>query len=386
MIKWLKYTTIFFLFLSTYSVLAQTDSVNHTQPQIRLKADTNVLFQTKKPEVEPQKSTSKMEIDVYLSSYYSYYTEDNTGAFIKYPTMAARNRQFGLNMAMISFSYHSEKVRSVATLHYGDIAESVWPKTFNMVQEANAGVQIIKKLWFDAGIFRSHIGLESTQPRENITSSMSLVNVYEPYYFSGAKLTYLLSPKLSVQINAFNSFNSITETNTNKLFGGSVVYSPNNYISITYNFITGDDTPDTSFIKHQRYYHNLYGTYQKKKITIAAEFNYGIQDYSKYKNAYTLTTAYMNSCLLLLRHQSFKKIAFYGRGEWFSDEDEILSSGSGMGKYTWGATAGIEYKPLKNTAISLEGRYLESEKANFMYNGNLRKDRLEAILCVDAWF
>lgn len=240
--------------------------------------------------------------------------------------------------------------------------------------------------WFDAGIFRSHIGLESTQPRENITSSMSLVNVYEPYYFSGAKLTYLLSPKLSVQINAFNSFNSITETNTNKLFGGSVVYSPNNYISITYNFITGDDTPDTSFIKHQRYYHNLYGTYQKKKITIAAEFNYGIQDYSKYKNAYTLTTAYMNSCLLLLRHQSFKKIAFYGRGEWFSDEDEILSSGSGMGKYTWGATAGIEYKPLKNTAISLEGRYLESEKANFMYNGNLRKDRLEAILCVDAWF
>ena len=85
-----------------------------------------------------------MEMDVYVSSYYSYYTEDNSGPFVKHPTMAPRNRQFGLNMAMISFSYHSERVRSVATLHYGDIAESVWPKTFNMIQEANAGIQIIR--------------------------------------------------------------------------------------------------------------------------------------------------------------------------------------------------------------------------------------------------
>jgi opacity protein-like surface antigen len=94
----------------------------------------------------------------------------------------------------------------------------------------------------------------------------------------------------------------------------------------------------------------------------------------------------MNSSLLLLKHQSFKKVAFYGRGEWFSDEDEILSAGTNMGKYTYGATVGIEYKPLKNLVFSIEGRQLSSEKENFYYNGDYHKERKEFIFCVDVWF
>lgn len=353
---------------------------------IQLKNDSSVLFQNKKLTIEEKLNEPKLEIGAYLSSYYAYYTEDNTSDYVKHATMAARNNEFGLNMVMVSLGYRSKKVRSNVTLHYGDIAESTWPSKFNMIQEANAGVELFKNLWFDAGVFRSHIGLESTQPRENITSSMTLANVYEPYFFSGAKLTYLINSKLSLQLNAFNSFNSIIETNKNKLFGSSVVFAPNDYLSITYNFITGDDTPDSVDLKHQRFYHNIYATYQKKKISIGAEFNYGIQEYSKQLDPITVGTAYMNSSLLLFKHQSFKKVAFYARGEWFSDEDEILSAGSKMGKYTWGATAGIEYKPVKNMALSIEGRQLNSEKENFYYNGEYHKERNEFIFCLDVWF
>lgn len=376
---------IVFIFLGFVSK-AQQDSAKKKLINIQLKNDSNVLFQNKKLNIDNNSNEPKLEIGAYLSSYYAFYSEDNTTDYVKHPTMAARNNEFGLNMVMVSLGYRSKKVRSNITLHYGDIAESTWPSKFNMIQEANAGVELFKNLWLDAGVFRSHIGLESTQPRENITSSMTLANVYEPYFFSGAKLTYLINSKLSLQLNTFNSFNSIVETNKNKLIGSSVVFAPNENLSMTYNFITGDDTRDTIELKHQRYYHNFYLTYQKNKVSIGAEFNYGIQEYSKRINTTTVSTAYMNSSLVLFKHQTFKKVGFYGRGEWFSDEDEILSTGSNMGKYTWGATVGIEYKPVKNMALSVEGRQLNSEKENFYYNGKYRKERNEFIFCLDVWF
>lgn len=386
MISCIKYTTIFLFIFCSLAINAQSDSIKNKKVIIQLKNDSNLLFQNKKLIIENPVTEPKIEIGAYLSTYYAFYSEDNTTEFVKHPTMAARNNQFGLNMVMISLSYKSKKIRSNVSLHYGDIAESTWPSKFNMIQEANAGVELLKHLWLDAGVFRSHIGLESTQPRENITSSMTLANVYEPYFFSGAKLTYLINSKLSIQLNSFNSFNSIVETNKNKLIGSSVVFAPNNNLSVTYNFITGDDTADSMKLKHQRYYHNLYLTYQKNKINIGAEFNYGIQEYSKQINTTTFGTAYINSSLLVFKHQTFKKVAFYGRGEWFSDENEILIKGSNMGKYTWGATAGIEYKPLKNMALSVEGRQLNSEKENFLYNGKYSNQRQEFIFCLDVWF
>lgn len=385
MLNLLKYTTIFIFVLSSNSLFSQSDSIRKKALIVKLENDSSMLFHTKKLST-PEDIESKLEIGAYVCSYFASYTEDNTTQFVKHPTMAPRNNQFGLNMVMVSLAYKTKKLRSTISLHYGDIAESTWPVKFNLIQEANAGVELLKNLWLDVGVFRSHIGLESTQPRENVTSSMSLANVYEPYFFSGGKLSYLLNPKLSIQLNAFNSFSSIVETNKNKLIGSSIVFAPNENLNITYNFITGDDTPDSIAIKHQRYYHNLYATYQKKKLSVGAEFNYGIQEYSRRVNFETLSTAYMNSSLVVIKHQTFKKLALYGRGEWFTDSNEILSSGSGMGNYTWGTTAGIEYKPLKNIAISLEGRNLSSEKENFYYNGKLRKDRLEGIFCMDVWF
>ncbi len=374
------------LALTGNNLISQKDSLTHRNVSVQLTSDTSILFQNKKIDLSNTNQEPKLEIGAYVSTYYSLYTEDAVTNYVKHATMAARNNQFGLNMAMVSLAYKSSKLRSNITFHYGDIAESTWPQKYNLIQEANAGINLVKNLWLDAGVFRSHIGLESTQPRENITSSMSLANVYEPYYFSGAKLTYLIGNKLSLQLNAFNSFSSIIETNKNKIIGASVIYAPSNNLTFTYNFITGDDTPDSVTLKHQRYYHNLYLTYQKNKFTLGAELNYGLQQYSKQINATTLNTAAMNSGLLVLKHQTYAQIGFYGRGEWFSDVNEILSSGLGLSKYTWGVTTGVEYKPLKNIALSVEGRYLKSEKENVIYNNALVDSRFEGVFCLDVWF
>lgn len=373
--------------ISTNLLMSQNDSSKKISVSIiQLNTDTSILFQHKRKDNGNETNQPKLEIGAYLSTYYGLYTEDEQIGFVKHPTMAARNNQFGLNMAMISLAYQSKTLRSNLSFHYGDIAESTWPAKYNLIQEANAGVELRKKLWLDVGIFRSHIGLESTQPRENITSSMSLANVYEPYFFSGAKLTYYLTSKLSIQLNAFNSFSSIVETNKNKLIGSTIIYSPNKALIFTYNFITGDDTPDSSKIKHQRFYNNFYLTYQRKKWSIGAEFNMGVQNNTKKVDSTNLSNAFMNSSLVVFKHQTFEKVGFYGRVEWFSDVDEMISVGANMGKYTWGTTCGFEYKPLKNVAMSIEGRYLKSEKTSFIYNNSLKDNRLEGIFCLDVWF
>ena len=328
---------------------------------------------------------AKLLVGGYVSTYYAYYTDEITNnGLVQIPVMAPRNKEFGLNMALMSMQYSSKNVRGNFGLHFGDIPKSIWPTEFNMIQEANGGVRLVKGLWFDAGVFRSHIGVESIQPRENITSSTSLVNNYEPYYFTGAKLTYVLNSKLSLQVNCFNSFNTLTETNKDKLFGFSAVYDPSDRVSITYNFLTGDESADTATIKQRRYYNNIYATIKLNKFILALEANYGWQENSMLKD--TNGTASVYSGLIVARYQFVKKSALYVRGEYLSDPDAVVTGGLNFGNSVMGTTAGIEYKPYKNVALSLEGRMLQSDKLVFKENRYKVNQRYEVIFCLDVSF
>jgi hypothetical protein len=371
-------------------MIAQTpDSLKFKKPllpSVSTGNDSNLVFRDSKfINSSDSLSDPVLKIDAYVSLYYAYYDDEITnGGFVQFPTMAPRNQQFGLNMGLLNVNYKNQKVRGNLGLHFGDIAQTVWPRDFNMIQEANAGVKLLKGLWLDAGFFRSHVGVESTQPRENITSSMSLVNNYEPYFFAGAKLTYALNRKLSIQLNTFNSFNSFVDNNRDKLMGLSVVYDPTENITITYNFLTGDESPDSSLIDHRRYYNNFYATMKKGKSTFALEANYGVQDNSSLQDNSKQGVVF--SGLILFKYQAMQKTAVYARGEYFSDEDKILTGNLNTGKYVWGTTAGVEFKPFKTCALSAEWRLLESEQLIFRQKNYMLNQRHEVILCLDLWF
>lgn len=73
---------------------------------------------------------------------------------------------------------------------------------------------------------------------------MSVPNCYDHYYLSGAKLTYLATSKLSLQLCLFNSYNDYIDDNKNKALDLSASYNLNDNSSFTYNFLTCDETPD----------------------------------------------------------------------------------------------------------------------------------------------
>jgi hypothetical protein len=378
---------IFFLVftLQGYSQ-SDTSAPQKNKHKLIVGGDSNVLFTgTRIADKEDTAEYHHIVIGGYVSTYYAHYSDETTsGGFVQFPTMAARNNNFGLNIAQLSMTYRSRRVRSNITLHYGDIPESTWPKTFNLIQEAHAGIKLLKHVWLDAGFFRTHIGLESARPRENVTSSMAVLSYYEPYYLSGVKLTYEISSKLSIQVNAFNGYNTYVETNKNKALGFSAVYDPNENISVTYNFMTCDETPDNVPTKHQRYFHNLYATFKLGKLSLGLEANYATQDHTLRKD--TLKSATMISALAVARYQVIKKLALYGRGEYFSDPDRILTGTLDIGKNIYGGTVGMEFRPFKNASLSAETRLLQSSNLIFRQGTTYTNQRYEYSLTMDVWF
>lgn len=381
-----KYSFVILFCLSQLISRSQTDSLKAKFRPIITTSNDN-------PELKGTQIVSKIDsllhpllkIGGYISTYYAHYDDDiETNDFVQFATLAPRKDQFSLNMALLSAEYNSSVLRGKITLHYGDVPESAWPATFRLIQEANGGFKIAKNLWFDAGFFKTHIGLESFQPRENITCSMSIPDFYDPYYLSGAKLTYYASSKLSLQVSIFNGYNEYIDNNKNKALGFSANYNLNDYISFTYNFLTCDETPDYIKIKHQLYYQNFYATFIYNRFTLGLDLNYGIRQNSLKSDTNSVATMYAGT--LVAKYNFLKKLGIYGRLENFSDPNQILTGALAIGNYIRGTTFGIEFKPQQTVGLSAEWRGLEADNLIFKQGNTLLNRRNEFIVCLDLWF
>jgi hypothetical protein len=339
-------------------------------------------------------TTGKVIFSGYLDTYYAGYSDtSNSQGYQKFPTAAPRNNQFGINILQISARYQSSKFRGVTTLFYGDSPQSAWSPYLNLIQEANLGFQITKHLWLDAGYFRTHLGLESIQPRENMAISFATTTYFEPYFLSGAKLTWEYSKKITFQVNAFNGFNTFQETNKNKAFGFSTVLTPNSKLNISYSTLICDESP-INFPRNQlRSYSDLILIYKTHRLTLGAEINYGYQTNSKLKD--TLRSAQMLSSLIAVKYRFTSKFASYCRGEIFSDPDEILTgpiineTHKYVGLDIKGLTLGLEFKVIPNSYLRVEGRALKTKYKDekiFYYHGDSSNLRYEIIVGLGAWF
>lgn len=362
----------------------------------QLKKEKDIVYTGTRiaPKEEEYDSTGLLDISGYISAYYAFYT-DSVGSdeLQKFPTLSPHSNEVGVNLIQVSTKYNSEKVRGIVTLQWGDMPDAAWSPRYNLIQQANLGVRLMPKLWFDIGYFRTHIGLESVQPRENINSTIAVTTFVEPYYLSGAKLTWQISPKLTVQANGFSQFNGFIENNYNKALGFSAMIDPTPNLSITLNTITSDDTPQEQEVQHKRWYNDLYLSWKTKRTVLGFEFNFGKQTHSKLDDS--TGTANMAATLLALKYLVNKKLSFYGRGEYCKDPDGFMAgtyvngAAKRVGIDIWGATGGIELKPIPNSYVRFEYRYLKQNNASgdiFYWDGQNRLYRKEFVFSTGFWF
>ncbi len=337
-------------------------------------------------------SSGKVIISGYISSYYAYYTDStSSNNFVQFPTSAARNNTFGINIVQLSFKYATYNFRSIATLHYGDIPSSSWSSTYNMLQEANVGFRLLKKCWLDVGYFRTFIGLESIQPRENIATSVATSTYFQPYFLSGAKFTWELSKKINLQLSTFNGFNSFVTSNNKKAIGFSGLWQLAPSISIALNSLYSSDLPDSTTIK-SRFLHDLVIISRNKKWDIGLELNYYVQEKSLLVDM--SKKAEIFSGMIVSKYKFNKKKGIYARYEYYSDANAIESniyinkSKEKVGLEINGATLGIEIKPIANSYIRFESRWLHTlnDINPFYYNNANNNWRIESIFATGVWF
>ena len=329
-------------------------------------------------------SHSSLSFSGYADAYGAYYTDSvGTGIYQKFPSVSPRSNQFGLNVASLTAKYSADKVHAIVTLHYGDIPRSAWAVNYNFIQEANVGVRLFKKLWLDAGFFRTHFGTEGLFPKENITSSVSVCTYFEPYYEAGFRLNYSPSDKLAINLFLLNGYNLYEDNNNKKSLGMLVTYAFNDNFNIGYSNYIGDDSPLGDSLSHLRIHQNLFINYQIKKIKIQLGGDYCMQQNSDTTGK---KNASMYSGVASIKYQCCSKFALYSRGEIFNDPQGFMSGVFVGDKLTglklWGITAGLEYKPTDNSYIRLEGRQLNADDAQtiFRWNNKNTDKRMEVMI------
>ena len=360
--KMLSFCLFFILFTQTTTYAQEEDSDDHT-----------------------------ITLSSYVDGYYSgFNTDGSPNNFRSYTTVGARGNSIGINVAQVGVKYEHKNVRSNVVLHYGDIPQATWSPNHNNIQEGNVGIKLADGVWFDVGLFATHIGTESFLPKNNMLSSTAFKTYNEPFYQSGAKLTYDKPENLELQFWILNGYNNFVDNNKSKSLGFLLSYSFSDNTSITYTNLIGREDEIAGFggdSKQNRFYQNIYlNTSWQDKVFLSAGFDMGTQT-----NSDLLVqdeSALMYAGLLTTRYQFDPEWSVTARAEIFNDKNGFISGlvrntdNEFVGLELFGLTFGTEYKPVENVYVRAETRftnapeYLEIFRAD---NAN-QSSRVELLL------
>ncbi|THU40274.1 porin [Niastella caeni] len=317
----------------------------------------------------------KLSISGYAEAYYSYDlnkpTDNNRPSFLYSHN---RSNEFNINLAFVKGSFSAERARANLALAAGTYMNANYgaePGVLKNVFEANVGFKLSKNnnLWLDMGIMPSHIGFESAISKDCRTVTRSLVAENSPYYESGAKINYTTkNGKWLLSAMALNGWQRIQRVAGNSLmsWGTQVQFKPSGNVLLNYSTFLGTDKPDSARL--WRYFHNLYGIIQlSDKVEAILGFDIGQEQVAKGSN----DTHTWYAPVAILRYLPVKQWAIAVRGEYYNDEHCIIVvTGTENGFQTTGVSANIDYMPVKNIALRLEGRLLNSKDNIFIKKEN----------------
>lgn len=307
----------------------------------------------------------------YVELYYQYDfnkpADNNRPGFVYSHN---RHNEFNLNLGYLKGSYNTERVRANLALAAGTYMNAnlaAEPDALKYVYEANAGLKLSKKknLWFDAGIFASHIGFESAASKECWALTRSMLADNSPYYETGAKITYNSdNGKWLLSALALNGWQRIKRVDGNSLmsWGTQVQFKPSDKILLNYSTFFGTDKPDSARL--YRTYHNVYGIFNvTDKLGLTVGLDIGTEEKTPEGNE--INTWF--SPVGILKYTLSDSWAIAGRVENYTDKNGvIIATGTVNGFQTMGYSLNIDHSPFKNVLVRLEARNFNSKDEIFI--------------------
>ncbi|MFA4869107.1 MAG: porin [Pedobacter sp.] len=317
----------------------------------------------------------KIKVTGYLETYYGYDfnkpADNNRPGFIYSHN---RHNEVNLNLGFIKGSYDNGTIRANVALMAGTYTNAnlaAEPGVLKNIYEANAGLKLSKtiNLWVDAGIFSSHIGFESAVSKDCWVLTRNISSENTPYYESGAKLSYSTNDgKFSAVLLYLNGWQRINRLNGNsKPAGGlQLTWKPTDKITVNYSNYLGTEGADDVRVK--RFYHNVYGIFQlTDDFGLTVGIDYGTQQ--KAKGSDDRNEVFAPVAIAQYRIADKWKVA--GRVEHYQDKNgAFIATGTPNGFKTTGYSVNMDYAPINNAVVRLEGKVYDSKDKVFMRNAN----------------
>jgi hypothetical protein len=315
--------------------------------------------------------TPKIKVSGYLETYYGYdFNEPVNNSRPSFIYSHNRHNEVNLNLGFIKANYDTGKIRSNLALMAGTYANAnlaTEPGVLKNIFEANVGVKLSKKenLWIDAGIFSSHIGFESAISKDCWVLTRSISSENTPFYESGAKITYVTPQgEFTASLLYLNGWQRINRQDGNsKPAGGlQLTYKPSGKITLNYSNYVGKEGINAASVV--RLYHNFYAIAQlTAQFGLTAGFDYATQQKIKGQ----LAKNEIVSPLLIAQYKFDPKFAIAGRVEYYKDTDGIfITTGTTNGFKTTGYSLNLDYAPINNAVIRLEGKVYDSKDKIFV--------------------
>lgn len=314
--------------------------------------------------------TNGLSVGGYLESYYSYDFGRPRYGKPNFYVNHNKHNEIAINLALLKANYTSEKFRANLGLMTGSYSEENYnyrDEKYNNIYELNAGIKLssTKNIWFDLGIFPSHIGLESPIGIDSWTLSRSIQAEASPYYEAGARLSYTSkNNKLYLSVLVLNGWQQINKNSNYPLsVGHQLTYKPTEKIILNSSSFIGNDN---AYTYQNRYFHNFYTQIQwNKNIATTIGFDVGtdrifrINDLNYYQ--------YWYSPIFMVRYSINNKNNIAFRAEHFNDFGKrVITSDNGQAYSISGFSVNYDYRINPYGTFRIEAKKLQSDRDVFV--------------------
>ena len=276
--------------------------------------------------------------------------------------------KLGINHALLDAKFATEQVRGALGIQAGTYVQknyAIENDTVQHIYEAQLGFKPVadSNIWIDAGIFTSHIGLESAISKDNFTPTRSLMAENTPYYEAGVKITWDASKQWSYSLALLQGWQQIDSKNSNKAIGSQVQFKPNETLVFNSSTYFGQ-SPNSPGARLRRYFHDFYVTWRTtKEWSLAFTTDVGADERSTNDRSLVGWAA----ATALTKWQFASQWAVAGRVEYYRDPHGLtISTGTPDNFVASGASLNLDYQYDPHVLLRLEARTLGAQHAIFV--------------------
>ncbi|MCP3099287.1 porin [Myxococcus sp. K15C18031901] len=306
-------------------------------------------------------------------------------------TSFKRDDEVAINLASLGLYVDPKPVGLKVLLGFGTGADVVHaaepegvatgPDLWRFVQQASL-TYATGKLTLEAGIYPSHIGLESFQSQLNWTYTRSWMGELSPYYQTGLKAAWAFDDTWSAQLHVLNGWQTIGDNNHGLALGSQVAHAGKK-LSASFNTFIGEEGAEGD--EGLRLFADVVATYAvTESFRLAATADLGTQRVPGAERAWWYAAG------LNARVQLAPPVALTARVEAYRDADGLMT---GETQTLTEGTLTLEVRPADALVLKLEARHDRSTAAVFASHETMadgapvpKDSETLVVLGATAWF